>query len=63
MAQIKWSYKIISDRGKMHRVSVDEMNELGNEGWELIQIMTDAERPEIVHFYFKKSLAEEARGG
>jgi len=54
MADVKWQYKIVSDRGKMHRVTVEEMNQLGGEGWELVHIMPDGERPEIVHFYFKR---------
>jgi len=56
MENTGWEYKSIADRGKMHKVTTDELNELGKEGWELIQIMPDPTREEVVNYYFKRRL-------
>ena len=51
----QWEYLLLADRGRMHKVSLDELNEVGRQGWELINIVHEerTQTPEI-HFYFKR---------
>ena len=55
-----WEYRMAADRGKMHRVDADELNALGKEGWELIQIMKDPAREDVVNYFFKRRVQGEA---
>ena len=56
MENTSWEYKSIADRGKMHKVTTDELNALGKEGWELVQIMADPALENVVNYYFKREL-------
>jgi len=60
MERIAWEYKMTADRGKMHRVDTEELNALGREGWELIEIMKDPSREDVVNYYFKRRVQAEA---
>ncbi len=55
-----WEYRMVADRGRMHRVTVDELNAFGKEGWELITIIPDPEREHVTNFFFKRKLLERA---
>ena len=54
MEHTQWEYKMASDRGKMHRVSVEELNELGKDGWELVYIAADLTKTDVVNYFFKR---------
>ncbi|MFH0963615.1 MAG: DUF4177 domain-containing protein [Planctomycetota bacterium] len=51
----RWEYMLVADRGRMHHVDLDEINRLGEEGWELVAIIHESrtQTPEV-HFYFKR---------
>lgn len=52
---LQWEYMLLADRGRMHHVDLDQLNKLGEEGWELVTIVEErrTQTPEI-HFYFKR---------
>ena len=53
----QWEYKMNADRGRMHHVDIDEINALGEDGWELLSIVFEVRlSPPEVHFYFKRPL-------
>jgi hypothetical protein len=58
MEEARWEYKITSDRGKMHRVDMTELNALGKEGWELVYVMKDPSREDVTNFYFKRAVKD-----
>jgi hypothetical protein len=45
----------------MHRVDTAELNELGKEGWELVYVMKDPSREDVINFYFKRAAKAEAQ--
>jgi len=54
-AQQKWEYRILTDRGRMGRVGEEDLNEVGDEGWELVAILRGpAGEAERVDYYFKR---------
>ena len=55
---VQWEYYLLADRGRMHHVDLEELNHLGQEGWELVAIVEEkrTQTPEI-HFYFKRPVA------
>jgi len=61
-ARETWEYRMIADRGRMHRVTADELNALGREGWELIAIVPDPERESVTNFYFKRKASKPPAG-
>ncbi len=54
----KWEYNIVFDRGRMHRVTVEEFNELGDQGWELVSVIGDPVATGQINFYFKRPQPE-----
>ena len=54
----KWEYRIISDRGRMHRVTMEELNDVGSEGWELVTLEKDTEQTGVLNFFFKRRKVE-----
>jgi hypothetical protein len=54
----RWEYNIVFDRGRMHRVTVEEFNELGDQGWELVSAMPDPIATGQINFYFKRPKSE-----
>lgn len=53
--QVRWEYRILSDRGRMGRVTADDLTQAGDEGWELVMVMRDPTTVEPqVNFYFKR---------
>ena len=50
--QLKWEYKqIVRDLEKEKPLDEAELNQLGEEGWELSGI---AQQPPLAYFYFKR---------
>ena len=48
----QWEYKqLVRNLGKESAPTADELNTLGQEGWELAGVTTDAP---FVYFYFKR---------
>ena len=48
-----WEYRMVVDRGRMHRVTNQELNDVGLRGWEMIFILkagTDA-NPETIYMF------------
>ena len=55
VAVAKWEYTVLADRGRMHRVTADELNKYGEQGWELFSIgLAPGTSTGEVHFYFKR---------
>jgi len=53
--QVRWEYRILSDRGRMGRVTADDLTQVGEEGWELVMVMRDPTTVEPqINFYFKR---------
>jgi hypothetical protein len=53
--QQHWEYRILSDRGRMGRVTAADLTQVGEEGWELVTVMRDPTTVEPqVNFYFKR---------
>lgn len=51
---VKWEYKqIVRDLEKEQLLDEAELNELGNEGWEL---SGTAQQPPLAYFYFKRQV-------
>ncbi len=50
----KWEYNLLQDRGRMHRVTLDELNKLGEQGWELVAVQPDPAVTGQVNFYFRR---------
>ena len=52
---VRWEYRMLTDRGRMGRVAASELNELGEEGWELVAVLRDpaATEPQV-NYYFKR---------
>jgi len=52
---VQWEYRILSDRGRMGRVTADDLTQVGEEGWELVMVMRDPTTVEPqINFYFKR---------
>jgi hypothetical protein len=53
--QVRWEYRILSDRGRMGRVTAEDLTQVGEEGWELVMVMRDPTTVEPqINFYFKR---------
>lgn len=50
----KWEYNMVADRGRMHRVNIEELDELGSQGWELFALQPDLLASAQMNFYFKR---------
>lgn len=51
----KWEYRVLTDRGRMGRVTASDLDESGAEGWELVAVMRDPFSTEPqVSYYFKR---------
>ena len=51
----KWEYRILTDRGRMGRVTASELDVAGGEGWELVAVLQDPSSVEPqVNYYFKR---------
>ena len=53
--RVSWEYRIMTDRGRMGRVTVGDLDRAGEEGWELVAVMRDpvATEPQV-NYYFKR---------
>ena len=53
--QVTWEYRILTDRGRMGRVTADDLNRVGEEGWELVAVLRDPASTEPqINYYFKR---------
>ena len=51
----KWEYRVLTDRGRMGRVTASDLDESGDEGWELVAVLRDPFSTEPqVSYYFKR---------
>ena len=54
-AKAQWEYRILTDRGRMGRVTAGELDEVGEQSWELVAVLRDpvATEPQV-NYYFKR---------
>ena len=52
---MQWEYRILTDRGRMGRVTASQLDEVGEQGWELVAVLRDpaATEPQV-NYYFKR---------
>jgi len=48
-----WEYRIVVDRGRMHRVTIQELDQVGAQGWEMIHILKAGteSNPETIYMF------------
>ena len=53
--KVQWEYRILTDRGRMGRVTASQLDEAGEQGWELVAVLRDpaATEPQV-NYYFKR---------
>ena len=53
--KVQWEYRILTDRGRMGRVTASQLDEVGEQGWELVAVLRDpaATEPQV-NYYFKR---------
>ena len=59
IAENAWEYFLLSDRGRMGHVDQAKLNELGQQGWELLSVYR--EHPDgHTNYYFKRPFRRDA---
>jgi len=58
MNMTTWEYKVIEGMPYQLETFVDRLNLFGQEGWELVSVTTEGERPIKFKAFFKRPKAE-----